>query len=99
MFQLSGIGIIAIAVWTLIDKSHYISLLSSITYSATVYIMLITGGIIILVGILGCCGACRDSASWSTQFFAVGVKSIQGMPKPATVNVSSGLRRLCENAQ
>ena len=37
--------------------------------------------------------------SWSIQLLSVGVKFTQGMPKPATVNVSIGLRSDCENAQ
>ena len=38
-------------------------------------------------------------ASWLIQFASVGSKSTQGIPKPATVKVSMGLRRLVENAQ
>ena len=45
--------------------------------------------------------ACTVSGvlSWSIQLSSVGVKLTQGMPKPATVKVSSGLRSDCENAQ
>ena len=45
--------------------------------------------------------ACAVSGvpSWSIQLSSVGSKLIQGMPRPATVKVSSGLRSDCENAQ
>ena len=33
------------------------------------------------------------------QFSSVGVKSRKGMPRPATVKVSAGVRRLLETAQ
>ena len=37
--------------------------------------------------------------SWEIQFSSVGVKSMKGMPRPATVKVSAGARRLLETAQ
>lgn len=60
-FQLSGLGIVAIGVWTMWDKYHYISLLTTSTYAATTYLLLGTGGVVIIVGFIGCCGAWREN--------------------------------------
>jgi hypothetical protein len=61
IFWLSGLGIVAIGVWTLWDRNHYVSLLTSTTYAATTYVLLGTGGAILLVGFIGCCGAWREN--------------------------------------
>ena len=61
--QLSGFGIVTIGIWTIWDKYHYVVLLTSPpgTYAVTTYMLLGTGGLIILIGFLGCCGAWREN--------------------------------------
>lgn len=61
--QLSGFGIVAIGIWTIWDKYHYVALLATPpgTYAVTTYLLLGTGGLIVLVGFLGCCGAWREN--------------------------------------
>lgn len=61
MFQLSGLLILAMGLWTILDKHHYVSLLSSNTYVATTYLLIATGGFILIVGIFGCCGARKEN--------------------------------------
>ncbi len=61
--QVSGFGIVAIGIWTLWDKYHYVALLAHPpgTYAVTTYMLLGTGGLIILVGFLGCCGTWKEN--------------------------------------
>lgn len=61
IFWLSGGAILAVGIWTLLDKHTYVSLLASSTYVATTYILIATGGFILIVGFLGCCGASREN--------------------------------------
>lgn len=50
----------AVGIWTLVDKSDYISLLSSSTYSAAAFILIGAGAVVVLTGILGCCAIIRE---------------------------------------
>ncbi|XP_070557956.1 CD151 antigen-like [Ptychodera flava] len=60
LLWLAGAGMLAIGIWTLVDKSHYVAVLSSSTYEATTYLLLVTGICVMIVGTLGCCGAVQE---------------------------------------
>lgn len=55
---------LAVGVWTLVDKSDYISLLSSSFYSASAYILIAAGAIVIVTGIIGCCATLKEMRSF-----------------------------------
>uniref|UniRef100_A0A8C1QIM3 Tetraspanin n=1 Tax=Cyprinus carpio TaxID=7962 RepID=A0A8C1QIM3_CYPCA len=59
-FWLAGGAVMAVGIWTLVDKSDYISLLSSNTYSAAAFILIGAGAVVVLTGILGCCATIRE---------------------------------------
>lgn len=61
--QLAGGAVLAVGVWTLVEKSDYISLLSSSFYSASAYILIAAGAIVIATGIIGCCATLREKKS------------------------------------
>lgn len=61
--QLAGGTVLAVGVWTLVEKSDYISLLSSSFYSASAYILIAAGAIVIVTGIIGCCATLREKKS------------------------------------
>ncbi|EMP35858.1 Tetraspanin-11 [Chelonia mydas] len=50
----------AVGIWTLAEKSDYISLLSSNTYMATAYILVVAGIVVMITGILGCCATFKE---------------------------------------
>lgn len=50
----------AVGVWTLVEKSDYISLLNSSFYSASAYILIAAGVIVIVTGIIGCCATLKE---------------------------------------
>lgn len=58
--QLAGGAVMAVGAWTLAKKSDYISLLSSSTYSATAYILVVAGVVVMVTGILGCCATFKE---------------------------------------
>lgn len=62
-FQLAGGAVLAVGVWTLVEKSDYISLLSSSLYSASAYILIAAGVIVIVTGIVGCCATLKEMKS------------------------------------
>ncbi|XP_075422959.1 CD151 antigen isoform X2 [Ascaphus truei] len=68
-FWLAGLAVMAVGVWTLVQKSDYISLLSSSTYAATAYILVIAGAIVMVTGILGCCATFKERKSLLKVYF------------------------------
>ena len=58
--QLAGGVVMAVGVWTLVEKSDYISLLSSKTYAASAYILVLAGAIVMVTGVLGCCATFKE---------------------------------------
>ncbi|XP_047676089.1 CD151 antigen isoform X2 [Tachysurus fulvidraco] len=61
LLWLSGGTVMAVGLWTLVDKSDYISLLSSSTYSIAAYILIAAGAVVMLTGILGCCATINEN--------------------------------------
>lgn len=61
----------AVGIWTLVDKSDYISLLSSNTYSAAAFILIGSGAVVMLTGILGCCATIREQRGLLRVFFVL----------------------------
>lgn len=54
---------LAVGVWTLVAKGDYISLLNSSFYSASAYILIIAGAVVIVTGIIGCCATLKEMRS------------------------------------
>ncbi|XP_034391261.1 CD151 antigen [Cyclopterus lumpus] len=63
LFWLAGGAVLAVGVWTLVEKSEYISLLSSSFYSVSAYILIAAGVIVIVTGIIGCCATLKEMKS------------------------------------
>ncbi|XP_014849308.1 CD151 antigen isoform X1 [Poecilia latipinna] len=62
-FWLAGGAVLAVGVWTLVDKSDYVSLLNSGFYSASAFILIVAGVIVTLTGIIGCCATLNEKRS------------------------------------
>ncbi|XP_048112523.1 CD151 antigen isoform X5 [Alosa alosa] len=60
IFWLAGGAVAAVGVWTLVDKSEYISLLASSAYSASAYVLILAGVVVVATGILGCCATIKE---------------------------------------
>uniref|UniRef100_A0A8C1S1F4 CD151 molecule n=1 Tax=Cyprinus carpio TaxID=7962 RepID=A0A8C1S1F4_CYPCA len=70
-FWLAGGAVMAVGIWTLVDKSDYISLLSSSTYSAAAFILIGAGAVVVFTGILGCCATIREQRGLLIVFFVL----------------------------
>ncbi|XP_077372848.1 CD151 antigen isoform X2 [Festucalex cinctus] len=60
LFLLAGGAVLGVGVWTLVEKGDYISLLNSSFYTASIYIVITAGAIVIITGIIGCCATLRE---------------------------------------
>ncbi|KAM3609593.1 uncharacterized protein V6R79_017583 [Siganus canaliculatus] len=63
IFWLAGGVLLAVGLWTLVDKSDYISLLNSSFYSASAFILIAAGVIVIMTGVIGCCATLMEMKS------------------------------------
>ncbi|RVE71741.1 hypothetical protein OJAV_G00055100 [Oryzias javanicus] len=62
-FWLAGGTVLAVGVWTLMEKSDYISLLNSNLYSASAYTLIAAGVVVIVSGMIGCCATLKEMRS------------------------------------
>lgn len=70
LFWLGGAAVLGVGVWTLVEKSDYLSLLASSTFAVSAYILILAGSLVVLTGFLGCCAVIREQKSClSTYFF------------------------------
>ncbi|XP_072259198.1 tetraspanin-11-like [Pyxicephalus adspersus] len=59
-FWIGGAAVIAMGLWTLLEKSSYISFLAYSTLSISAYILLFAGAVVMITGFLGCCAVIRE---------------------------------------
>uniref|UniRef100_A0A3B5Q0G4 Tetraspanin 11 n=1 Tax=Xiphophorus maculatus TaxID=8083 RepID=A0A3B5Q0G4_XIPMA len=70
LFWVGGAAVLAVGVWTLVEKSDYLSLLASSTFAVSAYILILAGSLVVVTGFLGCCAVIREQRSClSTYFF------------------------------
>lgn len=51
--QVGGAAVMAVGVWTLVEKSGYLSVLASSTFAASAYILIFAGALVMVTGFLG----------------------------------------------
>ncbi|TRY73046.1 hypothetical protein TCAL_03336 [Tigriopus californicus] len=71
LFWLFGLGVMAVSLWLLFDQQLYLQSIGAhqTDYYIGTYIILGIGGIMTLVGFLGCCGAWKESTWMLGTFF------------------------------
>ncbi|XP_061768184.1 LOW QUALITY PROTEIN: tetraspanin-11 [Nerophis ophidion] len=72
LFWVGGAAVFGVGVWTLVEKSEFLSLLASSTLAVSAYILILSGGLVVVTGFLGCCAVVREQRSClSTYFFCL----------------------------
>ncbi|XP_010895387.2 CD151 antigen [Esox lucius] len=71
LFWMAGGVVMAVGIWTLVEKSDYISLLSSSTYAASAYILILAGAIVMVTGVLGCCATFKEQRNLLRVYFVL----------------------------
>ncbi|XP_076848499.1 CD151 antigen-like [Brachyhypopomus gauderio] len=71
LFWLAGGAVMAVGIWTLTEKSDYISLLSSRIYAVSAYILVLAGVIVMVTGVLGCCATFKEQRRLLRVYFVL----------------------------
>lgn len=61
VFWCSGGVFLGVGLYILLNNHNFISLLGSTMFPLTTYLLLAIGGLVILIGCLGCIGACQEN--------------------------------------
>lgn len=61
--QVGGAAVLAVGVWTLVEKSGYLSVLASSTFAASAYILIFAGALVMVTGFLGFGAIIREDRS------------------------------------
>lgn len=69
LFWVGGVAVMGVGVWTLVEKSDYLSLLASSTLAVSAYILILAGALVMVTGFLGCCAVIREQRSCLSLYF------------------------------
>ncbi|KAG7279942.1 hypothetical protein CRUP_009917 [Coryphaenoides rupestris] len=94
LFWVAGGVVMAVGVWTLVEKSDYISLLSSKSYAASAYILVLAGAIVMVTGVLGCCATFKEQRRLLRVFKCCGSNSSGDWGDSAWIRSSKAQGRL-----
>ncbi|XP_047724280.1 tetraspanin-11 isoform X1 [Prionailurus viverrinus] len=70
-FWVGGAAVMAVGVWTLVEKSGYLSVLASSTFAASAYILIFAGALVMVTGFLGFCAIVREDRSCLSAYFCL----------------------------
>ena len=78
VFWLVGCALLGVGIWFLVDSQQFLQFADNTTIASSQTLVLglgigavVVGGIIMITGFLGCCGAVRESACMLTLFFCI----------------------------
>ncbi|XP_054094180.2 tetraspanin-11 isoform X3 [Callithrix jacchus] len=70
-FWVGGAAVLAVGVWTLVEKSGYLSVLASSTFAASAYILIFAGALVMATGFLGFSAILREQKGCLSTYFCL----------------------------
>ncbi|EEB18165.1 CD151 antigen, putative [Pediculus humanus corporis] len=61
IFVTAGFSVLAVGVWSVIEKHKYVSLLTSVTYPMSSYVLIGAGCLVLVVAVIGCFGVIKEN--------------------------------------
>ncbi|XP_053319620.1 tetraspanin-11-like [Spea bombifrons] len=68
---MGGAAVIGMGLWTLIEKSSYITFLATSTLSVSASILLFAGSVVMVAGFLGCCAMSREHKGCLSVYLSI----------------------------
>ena len=69
LLLLFGLCGLSIGLWSLIDRGQFLSLLTNTLHQISGLVIVLTGALVILITVLGCCGISRESKRMITVYW------------------------------
>jgi len=69
LLLLFGLCGLSIGLWSLIDRGQFLSLLTNTVHQISGLVIVLTGALVILITVLGCCGISRESKRMITVYW------------------------------
>uniref|UniRef100_A0A8C3XK19 Tetraspanin 11 n=1 Tax=Chelydra serpentina TaxID=8475 RepID=A0A8C3XK19_CHESE len=70
-FWVGGAAVMAVGIWTLVQKSDYLDILASSTFAVSAYILIFAGGLVMITGFLGFSAIIREQRSCLSAYFSM----------------------------
>uniref|UniRef100_A0A8C0J160 Tetraspanin n=1 Tax=Chelonoidis abingdonii TaxID=106734 RepID=A0A8C0J160_CHEAB len=70
-YYVGGAAVMAVGIWTLVEKSDYLNILASSTFAVSAYILIFAGGLVMITGFLGFCAIIREQRSCLSAYFSM----------------------------
>uniref|UniRef100_A0A4W2CN13 Tetraspanin 11 n=4 Tax=Bos TaxID=9903 RepID=A0A4W2CN13_BOBOX len=70
-FWVGGAAVMAVGVWTLVEKSGYLGVLASSTFAASAYILIFAGALVMVTGFLGFGAVIREDRGCLSAYFCL----------------------------
>uniref|UniRef100_A0A8B9XK59 Tetraspanin n=1 Tax=Bos mutus grunniens TaxID=30521 RepID=A0A8B9XK59_BOSMU len=70
-FWVGGAAVMAVGVWTLVEKSGYLGVLASSTFAASAYILIFVGALVMVTGFLGFGAVIREDRGCLSAYFCL----------------------------
>ncbi|XP_074976869.1 tetraspanin-11 isoform X4 [Caretta caretta] len=69
--EVGGAAVMAVGIWTLVEKSDYLNILASSTFAVSACILIFAGGLVMITGFLGFCAIIREQRSCLSAYFSM----------------------------
>ncbi|KAL5006307.1 hypothetical protein ScPMuIL_015113 [Solemya velum] len=69
IFLLAGLGILGVGIWIRLDSSTFEHFLGSGSLPLVSYALMVAGSVVVLISLLGCCGAIMENKYLLTAYF------------------------------
>ncbi|KAG7227681.1 hypothetical protein INR49_029442 [Caranx melampygus] len=77
--QLAGAAILGVGIWVKVDSASLLGILENLENGSSgisqlvnvSYVLMAVGGVLLVIGFLGCCGAIRESKCMLLTFFSI----------------------------
>jgi len=71
IFILGGAVAMAVGLYTVLMKMEYVAILQTSEYMAIIFLLIISGALVLLTGVLGCIGAIQKNQKMLTVYFVL----------------------------
>ncbi|KAF0300896.1 Tetraspanin-11 [Amphibalanus amphitrite] len=71
LILVGGVAVLAIGIWTVVDKTEFEQLLGTDLYASSAYIFVATGVVVTLISFLGCLGAIKEVRCMLFTYFII----------------------------